>query len=166
MVIQRKHSSGWSVPVAVLALCLLCIACSDDEGPSCTVIENQDGSATITCPDGSTATIPREWQGPGDAGAAGDRSGDRNAQSDSTGVPGVAGDVSDTASQEEGGDDLVSQEPTPWNRCPTAVARGRLQGTTPWSTWVSAASGETVELDGSLSYDRDGAVVSYSWTLH
>lgn len=42
-------------PIAVVCLVLLA-ACADDPEP-CTVTQGADGSATITCPDGSTATV-------------------------------------------------------------------------------------------------------------
>ena len=41
---------------SVLVLSLL-VSCGAAEPENCTVTENADGSATITCPDGSTVTI-------------------------------------------------------------------------------------------------------------
>lgn len=56
--------------IAVVLLLMLC-ACASEPEP-CSVKQGEDGSATITCPDGSTAEVsgPKGDQGePGDAGA-------------------------------------------------------------------------------------------------
>lgn len=44
------------LPSSVLVLSLL-VSCGAAEPENCSVTENADGSATITCPDGSTATV-------------------------------------------------------------------------------------------------------------
>ena len=49
--------------------------------------------------------------------------------------------------------------------CPTAVARGRVSGTTAWGSELHATVRQTIELDGAGSFDPNGGAVAYEWSV-
>ena len=99
----------------ILALVLASVACGPTEvadprlgasgrdgtdGKPCTVTENDDGSATITCPDGTSATVRAPEPEPGEPGPQGPQ-----GEPGEPGAPGPSGGVEPTCDVLEG--DLV-----------------------------------------------------------
>jgi len=75
---MRKYTSTLAAFVTAGAICIALSACGSEgpqgqNGAPCSVTKNTDGSATITCPDGTTVTVPPGATGPGgEAGLDGD----------------------------------------------------------------------------------------------
>lgn len=51
------------------------------------------------------------------------------------------------------------------NKCPTAVARARINTASDWSRNIDAAPLDTIVFDGSLSHDEESTTLNYFWSI-